>query len=73
MPSKAQARSEELLDEPPTSINPYQVLDVEKDATPDKIKSAYRKAALQSHPGMINKCTSSERPCMKLRTDQLAR
>jgi DnaJ family protein C protein 9 len=56
MPSKAQTTSEELLDEPPTSINPYQVLDVEKDATPDKIKSAYRKAALQSHPGM-NKCS----------------
>jgi len=56
MPSKSQAASEELLDEPPTSINPYQVLDVEKDATPDKIKSAYRKAALQSHPGM-NKCS----------------
>jgi len=56
MPSKSQPTSEELLDEPPTSIDPYQVLDLEKDATPDKIKSAYRKAALQCHPGM-NKCT----------------
>jgi DnaJ family protein C protein 9 len=54
MPSKSQPISEELLDEPPTSINPYQVLDVEKDATPDNIKSAYRKAALQYHPGMNN-------------------
>jgi DnaJ-class molecular chaperone len=57
MPSKTQAKSEELLDEPPTSINPYQVLDVEKDATPDRIKSAYRKAALQYHPGRNNKST----------------
>ena len=57
MPSKTQATSEELLDEPPTSINPYQVLDVEKDATLDRIKSAYRKAALQWHPGMNNGCT----------------
>jgi len=56
MPSKPRATREDLLDEPPTSINPYQVLDLEKDATSDKIKSAYRKAALQSHPGM-NKCT----------------
>jgi DnaJ family protein C protein 9 len=47
MPSK----TEELVDEPPTSINPYRVLDLEKDATADQIKSAYRKAALKYHPG----------------------
>jgi DnaJ family protein C protein 9 len=48
MPSK----TEELVDEPPTTINPYHVLEVEKNATPDQIKSAYRKAALKHHPGM---------------------
>jgi DnaJ family protein C protein 9 len=47
MPSKV----DELVDEPPTSIHPYRVLDIEKDATADQIKTAYRKAALKHHPG----------------------
>ncbi|KAF2137663.1 uncharacterized protein K452DRAFT_312257 [Aplosporella prunicola CBS 121167] len=51
MPRKAKHAEEELFDEePPTSIDPYAVLGVDKDATPDKIKSAYRKAALKHHP-----------------------
>lgn len=37
-------------EEPPKSINPYEVLSLEKDATADQIKSAYRKAALKHHP-----------------------
>ncbi len=41
---------EETLEEPPTSIEPYQVLDIEKSATADQVKSAYRKAALKHHP-----------------------
>ncbi|KAK8169323.1 hypothetical protein IWX90DRAFT_485290 [Phyllosticta citrichinensis] len=42
---------EDLVDEePPTSINPYAVLEVAQDATADQIKSAYRKAALKHHP-----------------------
>jgi DnaJ homolog subfamily C member 9 len=36
--------------EPPT-IDPYEILELEKDATADQIKSAYRKAALKNHPG----------------------
>jgi DnaJ homolog subfamily C member 9 len=39
------------VDEPPTSINPYRVLSVEKAASPDEIKTAYRKLALRHHPG----------------------
>lgn len=43
--------------EPPT-IDPYETLAVPRDATPDQIKSAYRKAALKNHPGMVtNKST----------------
>ncbi|OCT44300.1 putative J domain-containing protein [Cladophialophora carrionii] len=43
-------REEELaVDDPPT-IDPYQVLHVPTSATPDEIKSAYRKLALKHHP-----------------------
>ena len=48
--AKKAVDSEELLDEPPTSINPYEVLGLEKTATADNVKSAYRKAALKHHP-----------------------
>jgi DnaJ domain len=45
-------------EEPPTKINPYKVLELEKDATQDQVKSAYRKAALKYHPGMRFSCWS---------------
>jgi DnaJ-class molecular chaperone len=44
--------SEELIDSEPPIIDPYEVLGLERDATADQIKSAYRKAALKNHPGM---------------------
>lgn len=48
--TKSEAQDEEILEDPPTSINPYEVLGLEKTATADQIKSAYRKAALKHHP-----------------------
>lgn len=38
------------IDAPPTDINPYEVLSVEKTATEAEIRSAYRKLALKTHP-----------------------
>jgi len=52
------------LDEPPT-VEPYEVLAVEKTATQDQIKTAYRKAALKWHPGestLPSLCPSSLTP-----------
>jgi hypothetical protein len=45
-------REEDLMDEDPPSINPYEVLGLEKTASADEVKSSYRKAALKHHPGM---------------------
>jgi len=61
MPRKAKARSpspsseseashDEDLNQPPTEVNPYEALSLERSATADEIKSAYRKAALKHHP-----------------------
>jgi DnaJ homolog subfamily C member 9 len=38
------------VDDAPTSIDPYVILSLEKEATQDEIKSAYRRAALKHHP-----------------------
>lgn len=48
---KMAPKDEVLVDEAPTSINPYEVLGLTKEATADEVKSAYRKAALRHHPG----------------------
>jgi DnaJ family protein C protein 9 len=36
----------------PPSIDPYEVLGLEAEATADDVKKAYRKMALKHHPGM---------------------
>ncbi|KAI9151774.1 hypothetical protein HJFPF1_08984 [Paramyrothecium foliicola] len=44
---------EDIFDEEPPSINPYDVLGLARDATADQIKSAYRKSALKNHPDKV--------------------
>lgn len=42
---------EDNMETEPPVIDPYEVLGLERNATPDQIKQAYRKAALKHHPG----------------------
>ena len=42
---------EDIADAEPPTIDPYEVLAIERTATADQVKSAYRKAALKNHPG----------------------
>jgi DnaJ family protein C protein 9 len=36
----------------PPVIDPYEVLQLDQEATTDEVKKAYRKMALKHHPGM---------------------
>ena len=49
------------LSDPPTEINPYEVLEIETKATSNDIKTAYRKLALRYHPGMIKQVEDEDR------------
>jgi DnaJ family protein C protein 9 len=41
---------DDLTEGEPPAIDPYEVLGLERTASPDEVKSAYRKAALKTHP-----------------------
>ncbi|KAL4978514.1 DnaJ domain-containing protein [Aspergillus desertorum] len=42
--------TQEIPNEPPAETDLYQILGVKEDATPEQIRSAYRKLALKHHP-----------------------
>ncbi|KAI1310696.1 DnaJ domain-containing protein [Xylaria venustula] len=46
--------SDDVDSEPPTVVNPYDVLGLERSATADQVKSAYRKLALKNHPDKVS-------------------
>jgi DnaJ family protein C protein 9 len=39
-------------DDSPPSVDPYDMLGLDKEATADDVKRSYRKLALKHHPGM---------------------
>ncbi|POR35193.1 DnaJ subfamily C member 9 [Tolypocladium paradoxum] len=45
---------EDVVDDEPPAIEAYEVLGLERTATADQVKSAYRKAALKNHPDKVS-------------------
>ncbi|KAK4692375.1 hypothetical protein P7C71_g4815, partial [Lecanoromycetidae sp. Uapishka_2] len=45
---------EDLSQNPPTEINPYEALEIETTATSAEVKSAYKKLALRHHPDKVH-------------------
>ncbi|KAK3349997.1 DnaJ domain-containing protein [Lasiosphaeria hispida] len=48
------ASYDDLGDAEPPTIDPYEVLEIDRTATADQVKSAYRKAALKNHPDKVS-------------------
>ncbi|KAM0276378.1 hypothetical protein ACHAQH_006826 [Verticillium albo-atrum] len=49
-----------LIEGEPPVIDPYETLGLEREATADQVKSAYRKAALKNHPDKVADDNKSE-------------
>nr|XP_036586969.1 LysM domain-containing protein [Colletotrichum truncatum]KAF6797699.1 LysM domain-containing protein [Colletotrichum truncatum] len=45
--------SDDLVEGEPPAIDPYEILGLDREATADHVKSAYRKAALRNHPDKV--------------------
>ncbi|KAK3941594.1 hypothetical protein QBC46DRAFT_382020 [Diplogelasinospora grovesii] len=54
------AHEDDLMDGEPPVIDPYEVLGLEREATADQVKSAYRKAALKNHPDKVSEDKKDE-------------
>lgn len=51
----SEGEEHDLGDEGPPTIDPYEVLGLESQATADDVKKAYRKMALKCHPGTLSR------------------
>jgi DnaJ family protein C protein 9 len=71
MPSRHRSTEDDDLEieEAPTSIDPYTTLNLDKTATNDQIRSAYRKAALKHHP---DKAPPSEKETAHTKFQEIA-
>ncbi|KAK6073430.1 DnaJ-like protein subfamily C member 9 [Seiridium cupressi] len=54
-----------------TNIDPYEILEVDRKATADQIKSAYRKQALKTHPDKVSG-SDAEKQAAKEKFQQVA-
>jgi len=68
MPSRNKTVDLEV-DEAPITIDPYIVLNLEKDASADQVKTAYRKAALKHHP---DKASSEDKDAAHTKFQEIA-
>jgi len=61
---------EDLVDDgPPTDINPYEVLSLEKNCTPAEVRTSYRKLALLHHP---DKAKSEDKTTAHIKFQEIA-
>ncbi|KAK1759556.1 hypothetical protein QBC47DRAFT_372379 [Echria macrotheca] len=54
------ASHDDLTDGEPPVIDPYEALGIDRSATADQVKSAYRKAALKHHPDKVSEDKRNE-------------
>ncbi|ORY62570.1 DnaJ domain-containing protein [Pseudomassariella vexata] len=52
--------ADNLTDDEPPTIDPYEVLGLERSATADQVKSVYRKLALRTHPDKVQEGEKEE-------------
>ena len=70
MPKRAREDDDFIeVGEAPTSINPYEVLSLDEDASQEEVKKAYKKAALKHHP---DKASNKDKDTAHARFQEIA-
>ncbi|KAK8044604.1 chaperone dnaJ 6 [Apiospora rasikravindrae] len=63
--SDSEDHAEDLAQDELPTVNPYEVLALERSATGDQIKSAYRKLALKHHPDKVTDSSQKQKATQK--------